>query len=126
MIALKIIYALNIIVAGQIAYSALFNPKIAALTTFQGAYESSEIIRLVGCFWLAIAILSVLGLWKPISFSPVLLLQFIYKATWLLLVALPAFKNDIAFPKTMAMFFVAWVLVLPFVIPWSKWINSTN
>ena len=123
MIALRIIYVLNIIVAGQIAFSALSNPKNAALTTFGNAYQPTEVIKLVGCLWLAIAILSVLGIWKPIAFSPVLLLQLIYKGTWLIVVAIPAIRNDIPFPKTMAMFFVTWVLILPFVIPWKEWIN---
>ncbi len=123
MIALRIIYMLNIIVAGQIAISALSNPKNSALTTFGNAYQPTEVIRLVGCLWLAIAVLSILGLWKPVTFSPVLLLQVIYKGTWLFIVALPAFRNDIPFPKTMAIFFVVWVLVLPFVIPWKEWLN---
>lgn len=105
MIGLRIIYILNIIVAGQIAISALSNPKHSAFTTFGNAYQETEVIKLVGCLWLAIAILSLLGLWKPIVFSPVLLLQLIYKGTWLLMVALPALRNDIPFPKTMALFF---------------------
>ncbi|WP_299215829.1 hypothetical protein [uncultured Aquimarina sp.] len=123
MIGLRIIYILNIIVAGQIAISALSNPKNSALTTFGNAYQPTEVIRLIGSLWLAIAILSILGLWKPITFSPVLLLQFIYKGTWLFIVVLPAFRNGIPFPKTMAMFFVIWVLVLPFLIPWKEWLN---
>ncbi len=123
MIGLKIIYVLNIIIAGQIAISALFNPKNSALTTFGDAYQQTEVIRLVGCLWLGIAVLSVLGLWKPITFSPVLLLQLIYKGTWLIIVALPALRNGIPFPKTMALFFVVWVLVLPFLIPWKEWLN---
>ncbi len=126
MIGLRIIYVLNIIVAGQIAFSSLGNPKNAALTTFGNAYQPTEVIRLVGCLWLAIAVLSVLGLWKPVTFSPVLLLQIIYKGTWLLVVALPAFRNDIPFPKTMAIFFIVWVIVLPFVIPWSEWLSKAT
>ena len=126
MIGLRILYVLNIIVAGQIAISALFNPDNSAKTTFSGAYLSTEIIRLVGCFWLAITILSILGLWKPITFSPILLVQLIYKGTWLLIVALPAIQNNIPYPKPMALFFVAWVLVLPFIIPWSKWFENLN
>ena len=122
-IGLRIIYALNIIVAGQIAISALSNTKNSASTTFGNAYQPTEVIRLVGCLWLAIAILSILGLWKPITFSPVLLLQLIYKGTWLFVVALPAFRNDVPFPKVMALFFVVWVLVLPFLIPWKGWLN---
>lgn len=123
MIGLRIIYVLNIIVAGQIAISALSNPKNSALTTFGNAYQPTEVIRLVGCLWLAIAVLSVLGLWKPVTFSPVLLLQLIYKGTWLIVVALPALRNDIPFPKAMASFFVVWVLILPFLIPWKEWFN---
>ncbi|MGD1947645.1 MAG: hypothetical protein ACFB0A_15605 [Croceivirga sp.] len=117
---MRIIYILNIIVAGQIAILALSNPKNSALTTFGNAYQPTEVIRLVGCLWLAIAILSIFGLWKPLTFVPVLLLQLIYKATWLLTVALPAFRDDLPFPKTMALFFVAWVLVLPFLKPWKE------
>lgn len=118
MIALRIIYVLNIIVAGQIAISAISNPKTAAMTTFGNAYPPTEVMKLVGCLWLGIAVLSILGLFKPIAFSPVLLIQLIYKGTWLFVVALPAIKNSQAYPKGMAAFFVVWVLVLPFLIPW--------
>jgi hypothetical protein len=123
MIGLRIVYLLNIIVAGQIALSALINPRNSALTTFGNAYEPTEVIRLVGCLWLAIAVLSILGLWKPITFSPILLVQLIYKGTWLVVVALPAVRNDVPFPKAMAVFFVVWVLALPFIIPWKEWFN---
>ncbi len=123
MIGLRIIYILNIIVAGQIAISAISNPKTAAMTTFGNAYQPTEVIKLVGCLWLGIAVLSVLGLFKPITFSPVLLIQLIYKGTWLLLVALPAIRNNELYPKTMAIFFLVWIIFLPFVIPWKSWMN---
>ncbi len=123
MIALKIVYFANIIVAGWISITSTFFPRTSAVTVFQNAYQPTEVIRLVGCLWLAIAILSVLGLWKPISFSPILLVQLIYKGTWLLVVALPAIKNNQPYPSGMASFFLVWVLVLPFVIPWSEWVK---
>ena len=123
MIGLKIIYVLNIIVAGQIAISAISNPKVAAMTTFGGAYQSHEVIKLVGCLWLAIAILSILGLFKPIVFSPVLLMQLIYKGAWLLIVAIPAIRLSEPYPKTMAIFFLVWVIILPFLIPWKSWMQ---
>jgi len=63
-------------------------------------------------------ILSILGLFFPIKMSPVLLLQLIYKSSWLLFAALPAMMQGNPFPKSMAIFFLIWVLVLPFVIPW--------
>jgi hypothetical protein len=121
MIALKIVYIANIIVAGWISITSIFYPRISSVTVFQNAYQPTEVIRLVGCLWLAIAILSILGLWRPISFSPILLVQLIYKGTWLLIVALPAIRNNQPYPSGMAIFFLIWVLVLPFVIPWAEW-----
>jgi hypothetical protein len=123
MIALYIIYIANIIVAGWISITSLFYPKTAAQTVFQNAYQPTEVIRLVGCLWLAIAILSILGLFRPLTFSPILLVQLIYKGMWLLVVALPAIKNNQAYPSGMASFFLIWVVVLPFIIPWGEWVK---
>lgn len=113
-------YVLNIVVAGWISITSLTNPKLAARTVFSGAYQESEIIRLVGCLWFAIALLSVFGLFRPLQFSPVFVVQLIYKSTWLAIVALPALLQHKSFPAGMALFFLAWVLILPFVIPWEE------
>ena len=121
MIALKLIYTANILVAGWVGIHALFFPKTAMITVFSNAYEITEVVRLVGCLWLAIALLSVFGLWKPMLFSPVLLIQLIYKSSWLVIVAIPAIFSGSPFPKPMAVFFIIWVLVLSFVIPWKDW-----
>jgi hypothetical protein len=121
MVALKIVYIANIIVAGWISITSMTSPPKAAETVFQKAYQPTAVMKLVGCLWLAIAVLSILGLWRPISFSPILLVQLIYKGTWLLIVAFPAFKNNQPYPTGMALFFLIWVLVLPFVIPWNEW-----
>ena len=118
MIALKLIYSANIIVAGWISITSIFFPQRAISTIFENAYQPTEVVRLVGCLWLAITILSILGMWKPITFSPVLLVQLIYKGTWLLIIALPAITNNQPYPTGMAAFFMAWCLALPFIIPW--------
>lgn len=118
MIALKIVYVANVLVAGWISSSSILFPKQAARTIFSGAYTDSDLIRLVGCLWLGITILSLFGLFRPYLFAPVLLLQLIYKGTWLLVVAWPAIRNGIAYPDGMAFFFLIWVTVLPFIIPW--------
>jgi hypothetical protein len=60
-------------------------------------------------------------MFHPSAFALVLLLQFIYKGTWLLAVALPAWLQGKPFPGGMAAFFVAWVLVLPWFIPWRSY-----
>ncbi|MEM8908892.1 MAG: hypothetical protein AAGD05_13680 [Bacteroidota bacterium] len=117
--ALKLMYCANILVAGWISITSLFYPKTAQLTVFSQAFAYSEAIRLIGALWGAIFILSILGLFFPKSMSLVLLFQLIYKASWLVVAALPAMWNGQAYPKGMAGFFVIWVLVLPFIIPWS-------
>lgn len=89
------------------------------ITVFENTLAYSEAIRLVGALWGAIFLLSILGLFFPERMSVVLLFQLIYKGSWLLAVALPAILNDQPYPRGMAGFFVVWVVVLPFVIPWS-------
>ncbi len=124
MIAMRIVYVMNILVAGYIAYSSISNPTRAASTIFENAYESTELIKLVGCLWLAITVLSALGLWKPMTFTPVFLLQLCYKGTWLIVVAIPAIRQGLSYPKSMSLFFIIWVIILPFVIPWKEWIYT--
>lgn len=123
MIAIKLIYVANIIVASYIGITSLIFPKLSSATIFQNSYETTDIIRLVGCLWLAIAVLSLLGLWRPLIFSPVLLLQLVYKGLWLIVVAIPAIRHNQTYPLGMATFFLVWVLILPFVIPWGDLIK---
>jgi hypothetical protein len=118
MISLKIIYFANIMVAGWISISSLFYPKIAQTTVFEQNFVYSEAIRLVGALWFAIFLLSILGLFYPEKMSLVLLFQLIYKSSWLIFAALPAMLKQQPYPKGMAVVFIIWVVVLPFVIPW--------
>ena len=118
---LKFVYAANILVAGWIGISSLFFPKNAVQSVFSGAYEVHPSVQLVGALWLSIALCSLLGLFRPLVFTPVLVIQLIYKSLWLLIVALPAVVQGQNFPKPMAIFFLIWVLVLPWVIPWKSW-----
>ena len=118
MIFAKAMFIANILVAGWISLTSMFNPMKARLTVFEGTIDYSESIRLVGCLWFAIFVLSILGLFFPQKMNLVFLFQFIYKGSWLLLAALPAIRSGIAYPKSMAAFFLVWVVLLPFVIDW--------
>lgn len=118
MIAIKLMYCANILVAGWISISSLFFPERAAITVFENQFVYSEAIRLVGALWWAIFVLSILGLFFPMQMSLVLLFQLIYKGSWLLFAALPAMMNQQPYPKGMAICFIIWVILLPFVIPW--------
>lgn len=116
--ALRIVYLANVIVAGQIGIAALWRPARAVQTVFQGAVEPSEGLRVVGALWLAIAALSLYGLYAPRAMQPVLVLQIVYKGSWLLVAGLPAMLGGRDYPSGMLWFFVVWVLVLPWVVEW--------
>lgn len=118
MIALKILYIANIIVAGWISISSLFYPKITHHTVFTNNFEYSEGIRLIGALWFGIFVISIIGLFYPLKMSLILLFQLIYKSSWLLIVALPAISSKMTYPRGMAFCFLIWIIVLPFVIPW--------
>ncbi len=118
-IAMRIVYLANIFVAGWIGITCLFTNRGAA-TVFENTVAQSEGLRVVGALWLAIALCSVLGLVKPEAFAAVLVLQLFYKGMWLLFVALPAVQAGNPYPRSMAAFFVVWVVILPFIIPWKK------
>ncbi|MGD1844407.1 MAG: hypothetical protein ACFB10_03325 [Salibacteraceae bacterium] len=118
MILMRAMYLANVIVAGGISISCLFYPKNAVTSVFTGAFQYSEAIRLVGALWWAIFLLSIVGLAYPKQMSLVLLFQLIYKSSWLIFAAVPAMLNHQPYPKSMAMFFLAWVVILPFIIPW--------
>jgi hypothetical protein len=118
---IKLMFIANIIVAGWISISSLFFPKTALMSVFSNDFAYSEAIRLVGALWGAIAIFSILGLFFPQKMQLVFLFQLIYKSSWLIFAALPAMIAKQPYPKGMAITFIVWVVILPFVIDW-KWI----
>ena len=107
-------------VAGWISISCLFYPRKSVTTVFSNALAFSEAIRLVGALWAGIFILSVLGMFFPKKMVVVLLFQLIYKGLWLVVVAIPAVLLKKEYPEGMAIFFLIWCLLLPFVIPWKE------
>ena len=118
--ALKLIYMANILLAGWVGISSLFFPKMAVQQVFNHAFSYSEAIRLVGALWCAVLIISILGLAYPEEMSLILVFQLVYKGLWLVVVALLAIFQSTSYPKGMAGFFLIWVIILPFVIPWES------
>ena len=113
-----VVYLANILVAGWISWTCLFFPEKAVQTVFTNHLVYSEAIRLVGALWGGIFVLSCIGLFLPYRMSLILLFLLIYKGAWLMFVAVPAMLQAHPYPKSMAIFFFVWVLVLLFVIPW--------
>ena len=117
---MRLLYTGNVLVAGTVGALSLFAPKQAVRYVFGGTTSPSVEMRVVGSLWLAIAALSLAGLVRPHELSPVFLLQLIYKGLWLLVVALPAVVTGRtrSLPIGMAVFFLVWVVLMPFAIPY--------
>lgn len=115
---MRIVYGCNFLCAGWIAFSALFWPVQAVTTVFSDGITYSNVVPLVGCLWMAIWVLSTLGLVWPMTYYTVFLFQLVYKFLYLVAVVIPALARSQPFPMGVACFFLVWVLVLPFVIPW--------
>lgn len=109
---------------GAVAIALLVDPKNAL--SFSGfpssgiPYPASLIAGVAYSQWLAIALLSVLGLRSPIKYSPVLLLVVTYKTVWMLALALPKAISGtlISWGQTNAIEWLILVVVVALVMPW--------
>ena len=111
-------YWANIVILVPIAVPTIFR----IFPTDEGRMEESRGWRaLVGSLWTAILVLSVLGLFAPERYAPVLLLQLVYKSIWLLVYAAPRIlrREYASIPWGITVSFAAIVVVWPFIIPWS-------
>jgi hypothetical protein len=116
-------YLLNILMLIPVATLTLFGGTNGCHRVFQGKFPDSEGIRtILGSLWTAILIGSILGLFFPVSMSPLLILQVIYKSLWLAKFALPRLLagrgNEV--PSGVAVSFAVIVATYPWVIPWGQ------
>ncbi len=117
MTALRLAYLANVLILLPIAIPTL----LRLFETAQGRFDESAGWRiLVGALWTGILVLSLLGLRSPLVWSPVLVLQVIYKSLWLGAYALPrVVRGDPrSVPPGIAGSFAVIVLVWPWIIPW--------
>lgn len=115
--SMRFAYLANVCILVPIAGMTLLGWSDAA----QGRFSESPGWRvLVGALWTGILVLSLLGLRAPLIFSPVLVLQLIYKSLWLLMYAAPRWLSGRGdqVPPGIAVSFVVIVVVWPWLIPW--------
>lgn len=123
MTALRLVYLANILVAGIVGLTSLFGSGASLRAVWQAPVDpATQPVRVVGAFWMAIAVLSLCGLVWPRPFAALLLVQLVYKGSWLAVIALPAIlgQRSAQLPAGITAFFAVWVVVLPFVIPWRE------
>lgn len=117
-------YIFNILVLIPIGLTTLLgSDEAASRRVFQGKFPPSTGIRtILGSLWTAILIGSVIGLFHPVTMSPLLLIQVIYKSLWLIVFVLPlvARGRSNAVPWGVAGTFLLIVVTYPWVIPWGR------
>jgi hypothetical protein len=105
-------YVANILILVPVCHGMILGGGVT--TVFEGKVAESAGLRLmVGSLWLAILLASVAGLRWPAFFAPVVLIQVVYKATWLAVFILPLWLNGQPFPGGISAVFLAIVLTYP-------------
>lgn len=85
---LKGMYIYTIIVSGSFGAGIVIMPE-AIKSMFGWPVEEPLAFGIIGSLYFAFGFLSILGLWSPLKFVPVLLLQLCYKIIWFFGVFLP-------------------------------------
>lgn len=86
---IQVIFVFNILVTGVVGSITLFATSKAPQLVFSEAYVSNDSMKMIGAFWIAIGVCSTIGLWNPLEFSPVLIIQIIYKGLFLIVEVIP-------------------------------------
>lgn len=87
---LRAMYVANILGAGLPGLIITLLPRWAREEMFS-VPQDAVFFGMLGSIWLAIGIVSALGLRYPLQFSAIFAVQAIYKALWILTVAIPHF-----------------------------------
>ena len=128
MTELQIGFVVDAIVTAPIALVTLFGHERAARFLFQDSLPASDSIRMIlGSLWMAVFCCSLAGVALPLTMSPILVLQLIYKGLWLALFAIPRWFSGrrAEIPCRLAVLFIAFILVYPWIIPWD-WLTVSK
>ena len=123
MTLLQVPYIFNIAVLIPVGLLTLLGGERGGQLACQNKFPESEGFRtILGSLWTAILLGSILGLFYPVTMSPLLLIQVIYKTLWLIVFVMPRLlKGKISeVPSGIALVFLVIVLSYPWVIPWGQ------
>lgn len=116
---MRVMYLIAIVGAGAVGLTMLLAPRLASQYIFAGATQVDNYLRILAALWLALGITSVLGLFQPVKFSIVFLIQLMYKLIWLIGVAIPSIVSGSREPGLLFLttLFASWVVGLLFATP---------
>lgn len=123
MTLLQVPYIFNIVVLVGVGLLTLLGGERGGQVACQGKFPESEGYRtILGSLWTAILIGSGVGLVFPVTMSPLLLIQVIYKLLWLLVFVLPRLRTGRIgeIPWGIAATFAVIVVSYLWVIPWGQ------
>jgi nucleoside permease NupC len=111
-------YIVNIVILVPVALGTL----TGLLPISRGHFpESAGWRTLTGSLWIAILVCSIAGLFYPVIFAPILLLQVIYKLVWIIFYVLPRLKTEESRKEIhwgITISFLLIVIFYPIFIPW--------
>ena len=117
---LKVMYMYTLVVSGGMGLGMiLFPDTIQSILRFPP--QDPVMLGVCGSIFLALGLISLMGLRSPLKFAPVLLLELVYKPIWLVAVALPLFLEG-RFPfyvVTMSAIFITFIVGDLIAIPFS-------
>lgn len=120
-IALRGLYLAAAVAAGGTGLLILFTPNLAARKIFYDAVEVNVYLRLLGAFQLALGLMSIYGLVRPVAMAAILLLQLAAMVLWIAAGAVPAIiagKRETAV-LFMTIIFTVWSLAIVFLFPFA-------
>jgi hypothetical protein len=117
---LKVMYMYTLVVSGGMGLGMiLFPDTVQSILRFPP--QDPVMLGACGSIFLALGLISLMGLRSPLKFAPVLLLELVYKPIWLVAVALPLFLEG-RFPfyvVTMSAIFITFIVGDLIAIPFS-------
>jgi hypothetical protein len=119
MTALQFMYLAAILGSGIAGAVVLFAPAVAMRYVFLSEVADDHVTRVLGAAWLGLGLISLVGIEDPIRYSPVLALQMVAMAAWLLFDGAPGFlagRSDRAH-KIYSAVFAVWVAALILTLP---------
>lgn len=86
---IRVMFAANIIGGGIPGFLVTFFPEFAERAMFGAVAQDGLLFGVTGSVWLAIGLLSALGLVYPLQMIGVFMVQIVYKTIWILTVGIP-------------------------------------
>lgn len=115
---IRVMYAANIVGAGIPGFLVTFFPQFAETYLFGAVAQDGLLFGVTGSVWLAIGLLSALGLFYPLALVSIFMVQIVYKVIWILAVGLPlTFQGDphaLPFVVFFALVAVGFAYAVPF------------